>query len=83
MNTLEDVKQLLDHVLQLGGRAAAMQADSALLGALPELDSMAVVNVIANLEEHFGITVLDDEINADTFASLGSLADFVDSKLAA
>ncbi|MBI5330405.1 MAG: acyl carrier protein [Betaproteobacteria bacterium] len=83
MNTLEDVKHLLDHALQLGGRASAMQADSPLLGALPELDSMAVVNVIASLEEHFGISVLDDDINADTFATLGSLAAFVDSKLAA
>jgi hypothetical protein len=41
MNTLEDVKLLLDDALQLGGRSAGLQADSALLGALPELDSMA------------------------------------------
>ncbi len=83
MNPLEDVRQLLDQVLQLGGRAASLQSDSPLLGALPELDSMAVVNIIASLEEHFGIAVLDDDINADTFATLGSLVAFVDSKLAA
>lgn len=83
MNTLEDVKQLLDDALQLGGRSAGLQADSALLGALPELDSMAVINIITAMEERYGFTVGDDEINADTFASLGSLAAFVDSKLAA
>lgn len=83
MNTLEDVKQLLDDALQLGGRSASLQADSALLGALPELDSMAVINIITAMEERYGFTVGDDEINADTFASLGSLAAFVDSKLAA
>jgi acyl carrier protein len=83
MNTLDDVKQLLDDALQLGGRPAGMQADSALLGALPELDSMAVINIITAMEERYGFTVGDDEINADTFATLGSLAAFVDSKLAA
>jgi acyl carrier protein len=52
-----------------------------LLGALPELDSMAVVSILTALEEHFGFTVDDDEISAETFATLGSLTEFVDQKL--
>ena len=52
-----------------------------LLGAIPELDSMAVVNVITALEEHFGISVADDEIGAATFATLSSLSAFVEQKL--
>ena len=81
MNTADQVRQILADSLQLGPRAAAMNADTALLGAIPELDSMAVVNVITALEEHFGITVADDEIGASTFATLGSLSDFVEQKL--
>lgn len=81
MNTLTDVKNLLGRTLQLGPRAEALTAQSPLLGALPELDSMAVVTILTALEEHFGFTVNDDEINAETFNTLGSLTEFVDRKL--
>ncbi|MBZ2206093.1 acyl carrier protein [Massilia soli] len=77
---LDDVKRLLIDVLCLSGAEAEMDADTPLLGSLPELDSMAVVNVIGALEEQFGITVDDDEISARTFATLGSLANFVAEK---
>lgn len=83
MATLEDVRQVLGDALQLGNRVNNLQADTPLLGSMPELDSIAVVNVITTLEEHFGFTVDDDEISADTFATLGSLAGFVDHKLQA
>ncbi|UUZ51394.1 acyl carrier protein [Massilia sp. B-10] len=79
---LEDVKQILSDVLALGEQGAALNAQSPLLGSIPELDSMAVVNLITALEDHFGITVEDDEISAATFDTLGSLADFVAAKLA-
>jgi acyl carrier protein len=79
---LEDVKQILTDVLALGGQGAALNPHSPLLGSIPELDSMAVVNLITALEDHFGITVEDDEISASTFETLGSLADFVAAKLA-
>jgi acyl carrier protein len=79
---LDDVKQILTDVLSLGDQGAALTADSPLLGSIPELDSMAVVNLITALEEHFGITVEDDEIGAATFETLGSLANFVEHKLA-
>ena len=81
--TVESVRALLGHTLQLGDRSAELQRGTALLGNLPELDSMAVVHVLAAIEEHFGITVEDDEVSADTFATFGGLADFVESKLAA
>ena len=77
MNYLEEVKTLLIDVLHLGPAGQALEADSLLLGSLPELDSMAVVTLIGALEEHFGITVDDDDISASTFATLGSLAAFV------
>lgn len=81
MNTFDQVKTIVSHALQLGNRGAHFNAASPLLGAIPELDSMAVVNVITALEEHFGFYVEDDEIGADTFETLGSLANFVNQKL--
>ncbi|MGC2456581.1 MAG: phosphopantetheine-binding protein [Gallionellaceae bacterium] len=81
MNIQTDVKGILNRSLQLGPRADTLTAESPLLGALPELDSMAVVTILTALEDHFGFTVDDDEISAETFATLGSLVDFVELKL--
>ncbi|HEY1327980.1 MAG TPA: acyl carrier protein [Casimicrobiaceae bacterium] len=82
MDTEQQVREILRDVLSLGSRADRLHAGSALLGAVPELDSMAVVNVIAALEDRFGFAVDDDEINGETFASLGSLVSFVRAKQA-
>lgn len=79
---LDDVKNILADVLSLGSAIDSLTADSALLGSIPELDSMAVVNLITALEEHFGIVIDDDEISANTFETLGSLTAFVQKKLA-
>ena len=81
MSTLIEVKKILAQTLQLGPAIDTMTLETRLLGALPELDSMAVVTILTALEENFGFGVDDDEISADTFATLGSLTSFVDHKL--
>jgi acyl carrier protein len=82
MATLDDVKSILGNVLQLGGaRTEKLARDTQLLGGIPELDSMAVLSVIAALEENFGFTVEDDEVTTTNFETVGSLADFVSRKL--
>lgn len=83
MDVQQEVRQVLDEVLSLGGRAGAFKRDTPLLGAIPELDSMAVVALITTLEERFGIAIGDDEIDGASFATLGSLVDVVAAKLSA
>lgn len=78
---ISEVTTVVDSALQLRGRLADGDAATPLLGAIPELDSMAVVSLITALEEHFGISVADDEIEAATFSTLGSLAEFVRQKI--
>ncbi|GGY25568.1 acyl carrier protein [Pseudoduganella albidiflava] len=80
---LDEVKQIVIDVLALGPAGRSLDEHSALLGSIPELDSMAVVQLIGALEEQFGFSVDDDEISAETFATLGSLAAFVKHKLTA
>jgi acyl carrier protein len=80
---LESVKTLLGEVLSLGTTTNTLTRDTALIGSIPEFDSMAVVQVLAALEERYGFTIDDDEISAETFATVGTLADFVEQKLAA
>jgi acyl carrier protein len=81
MDVTKQVLRVLDEVLSLGGRADAFTRDTALLGAIPELDSMAVLSLITTLEERFGIAVDNDDIDGDTFATVGSLVDFVQAQL--
>ena len=83
MDTKKEVLAVLDDVLGLNGRAARFDGDTPLLGAVPELDSMAVATLINTLEERFGFSIDDDEIEGATFATVGSLTAFVDGKLAA
>jgi acyl carrier protein len=83
MHVQGEVLRIVDEVLSLGGRATGFTRDTHLLGAIPELDSMAVVTLITTLEDQLGIVVDDDDIDGDTFASVGSLVDFVSAKLGA
>jgi acyl carrier protein len=49
---------------------------------IPEFDSMAVVSIIGMIEEEYGFVVDDDEMSADVFETLDSLATFVAAKAA-
>ncbi len=82
INTSVRLKAILRDALHLGARAESLQPASELLGAIPELDSMAVVTILTMLEDEFGVTIADDEVSADAFATLQSLTEFVDAKLA-
>ena len=82
MDITQEVLRILDEVLSLNGRAKALTRDTPLLGAIPELDSMAVVSLITSMEDQFGLVVDDDDIDGTTFETVGSLADFVSAKMA-
>jgi acyl carrier protein len=80
LNTEKEVLAVLDEVLSLKGRSSTFKSDTPLLGAVPELDSMAVVTVITMLEERFGFVVDDDELDGQTFETIGTLVAFVNRK---
>jgi acyl carrier protein len=77
----DEIKSLLAETLGLGPRAAALTRDSALLGSLPEFDSMAVVSLVNAIEARYGVVFDDDELSADSFATLASLTTLVERKL--
>ncbi|NVM78322.1 acyl carrier protein [Duganella sp. SG902] len=79
MPPFQQVCQILRTTLGLSYQP--LTEDTPLLGAMPELDSMAVANLIVALEQYYGFEVRDDEISARHFATVGSLSDFVASKL--
>jgi acyl carrier protein len=81
VNVEQEVIKTLRSVLSLDAAKHRLDAGTTLLGSIAELDSMAVVSIITALEERFGIVVDDDEIDGRTFASVGSLTNFVQGKL--
>jgi len=81
MDKIQSLLPMLDEALNLEGRALKFDRDTRLLGSLPEMDSMAVVSLITALEEGWGLSINDDEISAEVFATVGSLADFIEHKL--
>jgi len=81
VNVQIEVLGVLDEVLNLHGRARRFTAETPLLGAVPELDSMAVVAVLNAFEERFGFVVEDDEVDGRTFATVASVVGFVERKL--
>ena len=81
IETIDIVRKVLRGALQLGDRAGQLSMDSRLIRGLPEFDSMAVVTVVAMLEDQLGITIADDELSAEVFDTVGSLCRFLDGKL--
>lgn len=82
MTVTDHILRVLDEALNLQGRALAFTPDTDLLGALPELDSMAVLALITGLENHFGIAFSDEDLNGSVFATVGSLNELVEQALA-
>ena len=79
-SSLEEVRALLGEVLKLGKRTATLNAGTRLFGSLPELDSMAVITVVMEIENRFDILFDDDEVTAETFETIGTLAALIDGK---
>ncbi len=74
MQTATDIERdIKNFVIEqfLSGNASRLRPDGSLLGDV--IDSTGVVTLVAYLQEHFGITVEDDDVipsNLDTVQNL-------------
>ena len=59
-------------------RVDGFTADTALFGALPEFDSMAVAHFLTALEERLGAIIEDDDVEAEDFETFGTLLTFAE-----
>ena len=82
MDILAEIRTLLGDTLGLQQRCAQWQRETPLLGSVAELDSAAVIHIVASLEERFGVYLDDDDIQAAHFETVGALAALVEGKLA-
>jgi len=81
MSRVKEVSILVRDVLVLGESADIFDESTRLMGAIPEFDSMAVVSIITALEEEYGVEVDDDDISAEVFETIGTLASYLESKI--
>lgn len=79
--SVQDVKAVLVETLGVEDRAETLHAGTPLLGSLPELDSMAVLELVLTLEQHFGIVIEGEDVTAEVFETLATLTAFVNDKL--
>ena len=75
------LRALLVDVLGVdAARIARFNDATEMFGALPEFDSMAVATLLTGIEERFGVLIEDDDVEAEDFASFGTLLAFVRRK---
>lgn len=74
---LVQVKAALVETLGIEDRAAEIGPHTRLFGALPELDSLAVVELLVELENRLGIEAAEEAVTAENFETLASLTAFV------
>ncbi|MBA4305121.1 MAG: acyl carrier protein [Sphingopyxis sp.] len=78
----DKVRSILSDILGLSAeQVAAMDNDTELFGALPELDSMAVAGLLTEMEDRLDIMIDDDDVDGDLFATFGSLVAFARAKV--
>lgn len=80
---LDQVRDVVVRTLGIQDRAATLDASTALFGSMPELDSLAVLELVTQLEDRFGFTIDDGDITGEVFETIGSLARFVEDATAA
>ncbi len=84
MTETEDILRtiLMDLLGLPAPQVAAMDAETELFGALPELDSMAVAGLLTEMEDRLGIMIDDDDVDGELFATFGNLVKFAKAKRA-
>lgn len=82
MQTATDIERdVRNFVVQqfLEGNAARLRPDGSLLGDV--IDSMGVIALVVYLQEHFGITVEDDEVIPRNLETIQNLVAYVAKKV--
>ena len=78
----QTVAAILESAIGKRAMPKNLTASTPLLGSIAELDSMAVLAILTQIQEDLGCEVADDEVSAEIFETFGNLCDFVQSKVA-
>lgn len=81
MDSLRLAKDLIKSCLQQGDNVNEFTRDTQLMGAFPELNSLTIMTMVTSLEEELDCEIADEELSADIFETVGTLAQFIETKL--
>lgn len=81
MTALDLCRKLIRACLQLN-EAAPLSRETPLLGGFAEFDSLTITTLIAEIEEALDCEIADEELSGELFETIGTLTDFIDSKMA-
>ena len=83
-STAQQLKQIVIAGLRIKDRTAAeMPDEQPLLDGDIDIDSIDVLQLILEIERHFGIKLVDGEFDRGSWRTIATLAATVDTKLAA
>lgn len=81
-STSSRIKRLIVESLHLDGTDPdSIEDDAALFGEGLGLDSVDALELVVALEKEFGIKIKSNEMGRESFASVASLASFVEGRL--
>ena len=83
---MDEVEQQIARILEGGivtDAGGPLTADTPLVEEGLNLDSINLLELLVRVEDAFGITIEDEDISAELFTTLGSLAACVQQKLVA
>lgn len=81
-DTTARIERILRTELRLGDEAQ-IDADTPLAGGDYDLDSLDMLMIVTAVEKDFGLKIPSEDLTREAFASVGSLARFIDERRAA
>lgn len=78
---LVGVGALLRERLGLVTNGIALEEDTGLLGQGIGLDSVEVLQLVSGIEELYGLTIADEDLRREYFATLGTVVTFIQDRL--
>ncbi len=75
------LRAILTERLKLASNADSLGEETGLLGQGIGLDSIEILQLVAAIEEEFGLTLDGNELKPDHFGTVGSLVTFVQERL--
>ena len=81
MDALNLTVNIVCSCLQLDPSEAQLDADTPLLGGLPDFNSLTIATVIESIEEQLDCIIEDEELTGELFETVGTVAQFVETKM--
>ena len=79
MNNETAIERFILDDLLIGEDRTSLDPDESLISS-GVLDSLALLRLIAFIEEQFGVTVEDDEVVPDNFETVNTIRSFIERK---